>query len=116
MFIQNANNRTSRARPAITLIETPHRKSMFEKEMRYDVHLHGQPWGDLYFNLSGYRGYLPTVDGPLDIGERPIGTYRQHIRTLNRQWAETNSQKVPSSPMALAGASNDTNRIGKPSD
>lgn len=106
MFIEKARTRTSGAGRAISLVEAPQRKAILEKNMPYDVHLHGKYWGHLYFNLTGYCGYLPTATGgALDIGERPIIAYRRHIRDLNREWAETGSRDtVPPSPMALASA------------
>jgi len=71
---------------AITLVETAN---------GYNVMLHGNFHGDLYFNMTGYTGcYLPlppTAErngkiGHLDIGERSIGVYRKKIASLNREW------------------------------
>jgi len=102
MFIQKARKKAATG-PAITLVEAPGRQSMLEHQKRYDVHLNGVYWGDLYFNLTGYKGYLPTPSGPLDIGERPISAYRQAIRSQNEEWAKQPSPiTVPPSPMELA--------------
>ncbi|AZI43983.1 hypothetical protein EHF33_13725 [Deinococcus psychrotolerans] len=69
----------------ITLRPAPHRKAMCEREMPYDVLLHGQVFGELYFNLRGYRGYLPTADGKkLDIGEKTLSAYKRKVAVLNR--------------------------------
>jgi len=61
---------------AINLRPAPHRKTICEREMLYDVLLHGQVFGRLDFNLRGDRGDLPTPDGKkLEISEkssRPI--------------------------------------------
>jgi len=59
---------------------------MLETKMRYDVVLNGQVVGDLYFNMTGYVGYLPTPEGrKLDIGERGISAFRREIAALNRE-------------------------------
>lgn len=74
---------------AITLKEAPHRQGRYESEMRYEVFLHGEFFDELYFNLRGYVGYLPTPDGrKLDIGEKSISAYRKEIATLNREFKE----------------------------
>ena len=60
-----------RSKPAIELVATRRGCQMLEAMDRYDVMLHGQLTGQLYFNLCGYVGYLPMPDGTsLDIGER----------------------------------------------
>ncbi|GGR41604.1 hypothetical protein [Deinococcus ruber] len=80
--------RPARPAKAITLVEAPRKKSSCEQEMRYDVLLHGKQYGELYFNLRGYLGYLPTPDTlPLDIGEKSISAYRKQIAVLNQEWA-----------------------------
>lgn len=61
---------------------------MCEKEPRYDVLLDGVKVDQLYFNMKGYRGSLPTPGGHrLDIGERSITQYRQEVARLNREFA-----------------------------
>ena len=72
---------------AIQLVETRNGCAILEKEPRYDVLLHGEKIGQLYFNLRGYVGTLPTPRGTnLTIGERSISAYRQAVAQLNREW------------------------------
>lgn len=62
---------------------------MLETTPRYDVVLHGQVVGQLYFNMRGYCGVLPTPSGAsLDIGEKSISAYRREVASLNREFAE----------------------------
>lgn len=73
---------------AIALVETRTGCEICEKESRYDVLLHGKKVGQLYFNLRGYVGTLPTPSGAqLCIGERTIAAYRKAVAQLNREWA-----------------------------
>ncbi|MCW3782990.1 hypothetical protein [Defluviimonas salinarum] len=73
----------------ITLVEKPGRHLM-ERTPRYDVMLNGARWGELYFNMTGYVGHLPTVQGGrMDIGERPISAFRKEAATLNREAERT---------------------------
>ena len=74
-------------RPAfkITLEErkSPH---LLERHPRYAVLVNGAQQGELYFNMRGYQGYLPTVHGSkLDIGERGITAFRREVTLLNRE-------------------------------
>jgi hypothetical protein len=72
----------------ITLREAPHKKSIMEKEMRYEVLLNGNVVSDLFFNMRGYLGGIPTPEGGmLEIGERPITTYRREIAMMNKEFA-----------------------------
>lgn len=74
---------------AITLVETREGCAFLETHSRYYVLLHGKKVGELYFNMTGYVGYLPQPSGiPLDIGERGISAFRKVVAQLNRQWAE----------------------------
>lgn len=60
-----------------------------ETHSRYKVLLRGQTVGELYFNMRGYVGTLPTPRGSeLYIGERGISAYRKAVAQLNREWAE----------------------------
>jgi hypothetical protein len=55
--------------------------------MRYIVMLDGKEFSDLYFNMRGYRGYLPVPEGGnLDLGEKSIGAYRAQVKRLNREF------------------------------
>jgi hypothetical protein len=73
---------------AITLVETREGCQILETHPRYHVFLHGKKVGELYFNLRGYVGTLPTPSGAeLYIGERGISAYRKAAAQLNREWA-----------------------------
>ena len=61
--------------PAIELVETRRGQHICETTPRYDVMLHGVrvqgTWSQLWFNMRGYVGVLPTPDGKgVDIGEK----------------------------------------------
>jgi hypothetical protein len=72
---------------AITLREAPQRRAILEKHMHFDVLLHGHKVSELYFNMRGYRGSIPTPEGAmLDIGERGISTWKTWIKTINSQF------------------------------
>lgn len=59
---------------------------MMERHPRYAVMVNGEPWGELYFNMSGYVGNLPMVQGGvMNIGERPISAFRKEVSILNRE-------------------------------
>ena len=74
---------------AITLVETREGCAILETHSLYHVLLHGKKVGELYFNMTGYVGYLPQPNGiSLDIGERGISAYRKAAAQLNREWAE----------------------------
>jgi hypothetical protein len=80
----------SREKPRfkISLVEkkSPH---ILERLPRYDVCVNGIPKGELYFNMRGYVGYLPTVQGAmLDIGEKGISAFRREVSLLNREAAD----------------------------
>lgn len=77
----------------ITLVETRQGCEPFEKEPRYNVMLNGVCFFQLYYNLRGYVGYLPTPPetpggkpGNLNVGERSISAVRRMVAELNREW------------------------------
>lgn len=83
----------------ITLVRTRKGCAPLEKEDRYHVMFNGQFFDELYFNMTGYVGYLPCPnnfrfdkpkDSPikLSIGEKSITAYKKEIAQLNREWAE----------------------------
>ena len=73
---------------AIELVENLRARAICETTPRYDVMLHGQKVDQLYFNMKGYVGYLPTLDGAkLDIGEKSISIFRREVAALNREFA-----------------------------
>lgn len=76
-------------KPAIVLVETRAGCAMFEKQSRYDVIFNGQRFDVLYFNMTGYRGVLPTPGGAsLDIGEKSIAAFKKEVAALNREFAD----------------------------
>ncbi|WP_411839630.1 hypothetical protein [Paracoccus sp. ME4] len=69
----------------ISLQEAPGRH-MMERHPRYAVLVNGQPRGELYYNMTGYVGTLPMVQGGvMNIGERPISAFRKEVSILNRE-------------------------------
>lgn len=73
----------------VTLKEAPHKRSMCETKMRYDVLVNGQVKETLYYNMRGYQGYLPLPGGgKLDIGEKAISAYKKEIGIINREAKE----------------------------
>jgi hypothetical protein len=80
--------RGERPRFRITLEERSGRH-LLERQPRYAILVNGEPQGELYYNMRGYQGYLPTVHGSkLDIGERGITAFRRQVNVLNREAAE----------------------------
>ena len=77
----------------VSLREAPQKRAICEDKMRYDVLLNGEFWGELYFNMTGYCGYLPLPGGrSLDICERGISAYRKEIRRINREAAAAEAE------------------------
>jgi len=77
-----------RPRFRISLEERPSRH-LLERQPPYAVLVNGAPQGELYYNMRGYQGYLPTVQGSkLDIGERGITAFRKEIAILNKEAAD----------------------------
>jgi hypothetical protein len=78
--------------PAIELIETRRGCACCEREPRYDVILYDTripgDRGQLWFNMRGYIGQLPTPEGgTISIGEKPITAWRREAAKLNREFA-----------------------------
>jgi hypothetical protein len=66
--------------------KSPH---ALERHPRYAVLVNGEQQGELYYNMRGYQGYLPTVHGSkMDIGERGISAFRKEVTALNREAAD----------------------------
>lgn len=62
--------------------KSPH---FLEDKPRYDVLVNGNPVGELYYNMHGYRGYLMGFNGlKYDMGERGISAYKKEAAALNR--------------------------------
>jgi hypothetical protein len=75
--------------------KSPH---SLERHPRYAVLVNGEQRGELYYNMRGYQGYLPTVQGSqMDIGERGISAFRKEVRVLNRE-AEDAIERGASDP------------------
>ena len=73
---------------AIELVENLRARAICETTPRYDVMLHGQRFTQLYYNMRGYVGYLPTPNGGrVDIGEKGISVFRREVAALNREFA-----------------------------
>ena len=71
----------------IVLVETRENCSFCERTSRYNVLFNGKKVGQLYFNLRGYIGSLPTPNGHnLIIGEKPISAYRKEANKLNKEF------------------------------
>jgi hypothetical protein len=69
----------------LELKETTRGRQICESTPRYDVVVNGAVTGQLYFNMRGYVGTLPTHSGAkLLIGERGISAYRSEVRRINR--------------------------------
>ena len=73
----------------LELIETRQGCAMCETTPRYNVMHYGRKIGQLWFNMRGYVGTLPTPDGcSLNIGETSIAKWRSAAATLNREWVQ----------------------------
>ena len=70
----------------LELKENRRKMAICERHPRYDVVLNGKVAGELFFNMRGYAGYLPTPDGVvLDIGEKGISAFKRAVSDLNRE-------------------------------
>jgi hypothetical protein len=76
------------AKPAIELIETRQGCEMLESTPRYNVMLKGVKVDQLFYNMRGYVGNLPTPDGSsLYVPESGIARFRCEVAKLNREFA-----------------------------
>lgn len=74
---------------AIRLVRTRRGCAVCERQDRYDVLLFGKLVGQLYYNLRGYVGTLPTPSGhSLVFGEAGIATFKREAARLNREFSE----------------------------
>lgn len=74
----------------ITLEQRPNRMAFAETNMRYAVMLDGEEFSELYWNMHGYRGVVPTLrdDGSIgrfDPGEKSLATFKREIAQSNRE-------------------------------
>lgn len=73
----------------LSLKEKPGRHIM-ERTPRYDVLVNGEVKGELYYNMTGFTGYLPYWrGGKFDLGEKGISAFRKEVGILNREARET---------------------------
>lgn len=77
----------------ITLEPRPNRMAFAETNMRYAVMLDGEEFSELYWNMRGYRGVVPTVQsdgsiGRFDPGEKSLATFKREIAQSNREMRE----------------------------
>ena len=69
----------------ITLKKNNTKREPMETKDRYDIHLNGEYWGELYYNIDGYVGRLPLANGGvLDCGEQSLSQFRKDITYLNK--------------------------------
>lgn len=56
-----------------------------ERKPRYEVQVNGARVGELYYNMTGFRGALMDVQGrTVDIGERGISAWKSQAAWINR--------------------------------
>ena len=68
---------------------------MCETTPRYNVMLHGVKVAQLYYNLRGYVGSLPTPGGcSLYVPESGISRFRREAARLNREFASADKAAV----------------------
>jgi hypothetical protein len=61
---------------------------MLESTPRYNVMLKGVKVDQLFYNMRGYVGNLPTPDGSsLYVPESGIARFRREVAKLNREFA-----------------------------
>ncbi len=90
---------TKKSAPAISLVETRRGCAVCETEERYDVFLDGKLFGQLWWNILGYCGYLPLPDGTkLSIGEASLSEIRKEVANLNREFVAARSLAAPAEP------------------
>lgn len=59
--------------------------SFLETKPRYEVMLEDKKVGELYFNMKGYIGSIPTPsNSSMSIGERGIAAYKQEVAYQNK--------------------------------
>jgi len=72
----------------IEIVEAPHRRAIAEQHMRYEVRLNGKFFDELYFNMRGYVGTLPTPGGGrLALPEGSITSFRREAAKLNAEFS-----------------------------
>jgi hypothetical protein len=76
---------------ALELVRTRQGCAIMEIQPRFDILLHGKNVGQMYFNLRGYVGSLPTPEGSLlQMPESCIGSFEREVSRLNREFAALN--------------------------
>lgn len=92
--VRTASDRTRTATNyAIELVQI--KGAIMETTPRFMINLFGKPWGELYFNLTGYvaeKGIpVPSRSRPgqasgLSIGEKSLAAYKAEISKANKEW------------------------------
>lgn len=82
----------------ITIIKMPPKGMKgLDNHPTYHLYLFGYFYGEIYFNMRGYVGYLPSLNSenpsyetpmPLHIGEKAFSAYKKEITKLNKEWQE----------------------------
>lgn len=71
--------------PAIKLVAR--QGSVLEQHKRYAVMLNGKFYSEVYFNMRGYVGDLPTPEGArLSLPECSLTQFRREIAALNKEF------------------------------
>jgi hypothetical protein len=83
---------TKRKGKALELVETRRGCACCETTPRYDVIFYDVripgDRGQLWFNMRGYVGELPTPEGgSVSIGEKSISAWQKEAARLNREFA-----------------------------
>jgi len=82
----------------------PIRVTLEEKRGRsspqdYYIAVNGTRWGEVYYNLRGYCGYIPTSSETalLDVGEKGVSVYKREISRVNAEFKkQTGEQRAAS--------------------
>lgn len=84
----------------VTLVEIP--GAMLERKKKYRIDFDGKPWGEVYFNMTGYvaaKG-IPIPDSEsgklvsLDLPEGGISAIKHEIAWANKQWQALETSTV----------------------
>ena len=73
----------------VSLVENLKGRGILETHTRYNILVNGVVCGELYFNMTGYTGYLPTASGiVLNCGEGAISRFKKELPRINREFSE----------------------------
>ena len=81
-------------------LQSKHSPHFYDPRKNWQVLLNGKPWGGrFYYNMTGYRGALPTPDGAsFDPGEVTLTQLHREVARINRE------AKNPASPSPVSEA------------